>query len=471
MGDRGGRASAGAPIVAARCPARTYDDPVKPPVRTWARATTYSAVLALVLTACSGDPTEGVRVAEVGRATVAEVVEAPATVTARATATVSAAADGSIAELRVRDGERVRRGQVLLRIESPSARRALRRARQADAQAAAATAGGAPSLAGSAAADAAAQRAFDQARRAARRIPDPVVRAQALASLRASQTQYEAARAAADRAAAQLAAGLGSLSDAVAALSAAQRVQTRAAVEAARRTVRALTVRAPIAGTVSLNPAEPAGGAGDVGGLLGQLPESLQGQAGQALGAGGETVTATIAPGAPVSSGQPLVTVTDTSTLTLTAQVDETDVLLVRPGVRAAAELDAVPDAVYPAEVTAIDPTPTTSTRGGVSYLVRLSLGRGTAGGVTAPVPRPGMSAVVDLRVRTARDVVAVPAPAVFRAGRRDAVWVVANGVARKRVVRLGAQGRERLEVLEGLRPGERIVVRGADRVSDGQQL
>lgn len=444
---------------------------MKPPVRTWARATAYAAVVALVLTACSGDPTEGVRVAEVGRATVSEVVEAPATVTARATATVSAAADGSVAELRVRDGERVRRGQVLLRIESPSARRALRKARQADAQAASATAGGAPGLAGSVAADAAAQRAFDQARRAARRIPDPAVRAQALASLRASQTQYEAARAAADRAAAQLAAGLGSLSDAVAALSAAQRVQTRAAVEAARRTVRALTVRAPIAGTVSLNPPDSAGGGGDVGGLLDQLPESLQGQAGQALGAGGDTVTATVAQGAPVSSGQPLVAVTDTSTLTLTAQVDETDVLLVRPGVRATAELDAVPDAVYPAEVTAIDPTPTTSTRGGVSYLVRLSLGRGTSAGVTAPAPRPGMSAVVDLRVRTARGAVAVPAPAVFRAGRRDAVWVVANGVARKRVVRLGAQGRERLEVLEGLRPGERIVVRGADRVSDGQRL
>jgi len=444
---------------------------VKPPVRRWTRVATYTAVLVLVLAACSGDPTEGVRVAEVGRATVAEVVEAPATVTARATATASAAADGSIAELRVRDGERVRRGQVLLRIESPSARRALRKARQADAQAASATAGGAPSLAGSAAADAAARRAFDQARRAARRIRDPVVRAQALASLRASQTQYEAARAAADRAAAQLAAGLGSLSDAVAALSAAQRVQTRVAVEAARRTVRALTVRAPIAGIVSLNPAESAGGGGDIGGLLGQLPESLQGQAGQALGAGGNVVTATVALGAPVSSGQPLVTVTDTSTLTLTAQVDETDVLLVRPGVRATAELDAVPDAVYAAEVTAIDPTPTTSTRGGVSYLVRLSLGRGTTGGVTAPVPRPGMSAVVDLRVRTARDAVAVPAPAVFRDGRRDAVWVVANGVASRRVVRLGAQGRERLEVLEGLRPGERIVVRGADRVSDGQQL
>jgi len=430
--------------------------------------------LALLLTGCTGDDSSEVRVAAVGRATVTEVVEAPAVVAARATASVSSPADGVVAELRVRDGAQVRRGQVLLRVESPSARRALRQALRADAQAASAGTGGTvPTLSGASAADATAQRAFDRARAAAQRIPDPQARAQALAALRASRTQYDAARAQADRAAAQLAAGIGSLSDAVAALSAAQRVQTRAAVEAARRTVAALTVRAPIAGTVSLG-----GGDGDSSSgtddLLSQLPESLQSQAGAALGgsSGGSTLTSTVAEGAPVSSGQALVTVTDASTLSLTAQVDETDVLLVDPGVVATAELDAVPDATYDSTVTAIDPTPTTSTRGGVSYVVRLSLDRGTtASGETAPVPRPGMSAVVDLRVRTARDVVAVPAPAVFRDGQRDVVWAVANGTARQRPVRLGAQGESRIEVLEGLEEGERIVVRGADRVREGQQV
>jgi multidrug efflux pump subunit AcrA (membrane-fusion protein) len=101
-----------------------------------------------------------------------------------------------------------------------------------------------------------------------------------------------------------------------------------------------------------------------------------------------------------------------------------------------------------------------------------MSLGRGTTtDGMTAPVPRPGMSAVVDLRVRTARGVVAVPASAVFRRGHNEVVWVVKNGVVRPRVVRLGAQGQRRLEIVEGLALGERVVVRGADRVRDGQRL
>ena len=112
------------------------------------------------------------------------------------------------------------------------------------------------------------------------------------------------------------------------------------------------------------------------------------------------------------------------------------------------------------------------SSRGGVTYAVRLALGRGTLpGGSTAPTPRPGMSAVVDLQVRTAKDAVAVPAAAVFRDGRRDAVWVVVNGTARERVVRLGAQGEAKVQVLEGLKVGERVVVRGADQVRDGQRV
>ena len=37
--------------------------------------------------------------------------------------------------------------------------------------------------------------------------------------------------------------------------------------------------------------------------------------------------------------------------------------------------------------------------------------------------------------------------------------------------MRLGAQGESRVQVVEGLKVGERIVVRGADRVRDGQQV
>jgi hypothetical protein len=294
--------------------------------------------------------------------------------------------------------------------------------------------------------------------------------------LRVWESQFVATRAATGQAARQLSAWVRSLSEGIAGLSSAQRVQTGAAVEVARRTVSALTVRSPVAGTVSLAPvAAGKSRATDTSALVGKLPANLQSQAGGLLGSSGPsatTVDAALSRGRKVSSGQPLLTVTDTSRLTLTAQVDETDVLLVKKGVTASAKLDAVPDASYAATVTSIDPEPTTSSRGGVSYVVRLSLGSGTLpDGSAAPTPRPGMSAVVQLHVLTARRAVAVPAVATFRVGRRDAVWVVKNGVAHERLVRLGAQGSTRVQVVEGLEPGERIVKHGADVARDGERV
>jgi HlyD family secretion protein len=433
-------------------------------------------VLALTVAGCGGGSDAHVRIATVGRATVVEAVAAPAVVTARATATVTAPAEGTVGRLRARDGQRVRAGQVLLRVGSPDAHRRLRLALQADARAAAGAGPiGVPVLTnGAGQATAAAQRDFTASRRAALRLPAGPAREQALSVLRVLQSQYVAARTVTDQAARQFAAGVRSLSNAIAGLSSAQRVQTRAAVEAARRTVTALTVRAPVAGTVSLAP--PAAGksrSSDTSALVDKLPASLQGQAGGLVGnAGSPSVDAALAPGRPVSSGQPILTVTDTSTLTLTAQVDETDVLLVKKGIPASATLDAVPDATYAATITTIDPAPTTSSRGGVSYAVRLSLGPGTLpDGSAAPTPRPGMRAVVKLQVLTERHTVAVPALATFRTGSRDAVWVVKNGVTHQRMVRLGAQGEQRVQVVEGLKAGERIVVSGADVVRDGEQL
>jgi multidrug efflux pump subunit AcrA (membrane-fusion protein) len=135
-------------------------------------------------------------------------------------------------------------------------------------------------------------------------------------------------------------------------------------------------------------------------------------------------------------------------------------------------QLDAVPDAVYRATVTSVGVTPTTSSRGGVSYVVRLRLGAGKdIDGRSAPKPRPGMSAVAQLKVRTSDDAVVVPASAVFRQDGRDQVWVVVEGKAQERIVRLGAEGSDTLAVVSGLTKGDTIVVRGADRVVAGQDI
>ena len=82
------------------------------------------------------------------------------------------------------------------------------------------------------------------------------------------------------------------------------------------------------------------------------------------------------------------------------------------------------------------------------------------------------MSAVARLKVRTAAEAVSVPSAAVFRDGNRDAVWVVsADGTAHRRQVLLGAQGDAVVQVTGGVDLGQQVVVRGADRVTEGQQV
>ncbi|MBL8928914.1 MAG: efflux RND transporter periplasmic adaptor subunit [Kineosporiaceae bacterium] len=437
-------------------------------------------VTATVLTGCTEDSPTGIELGQVTRATVTEVVEAPATVTARASAIVSAPSAGTVVSLAVREGQVVAAGQVLLTIDSPGARQALAQAEGADAEAASAGGVTIPRADLSVVSDAGrrAAEAIDQARQAAEALPEGQVRAAALARVESARAEHEAARRAASQAVRQLNAGLSSLSRLASSLARAQRAQTRAAVTAAQAAVDSLTVRSPIAGTVIFGGSPAAAGAAasgsELSSALDQVPPDLLSQLGSAGpllsggGAGGTATVADLAVGTPVTAGATLLTVTDVSELGLTASVDETDVVLVRPQVPAEIELDALPGMRYPAAVRSVDLQPTASARGGVTYQVRLRL---DPAGPSRTGLRPGMSAVARLHVRTADQAVSVPASAVFRDERGDAVWRVTDGIARRVPVRLGAQGADRVEITDGVTVGDQVIVRGADRVSDGQRV
>ncbi|MEO3777025.1 HlyD family efflux transporter periplasmic adaptor subunit [Micromonospora sp. B11E3] len=473
----------------------------QPQLRAATRPRLLTALIAVtVLTgttaAACGDEKSPVASATAQRSTVTEVIDAPATVTARAAATLTAPADGTLASLRVQPGQRVKRGQVLAVVDSPSARDRLRQAKEALAAAKRAGRGfSVGDLGGSRrGTDRAAADAFDAAQAAAEKISDQRLRDALLAQVRSARKQYAAAARAADDAVRAVQRGIGGLSSAVGALSAAQRVQAQQAYDLAKAAVDALTLRAPIAGVV-----QPGGTRASAG----VPPEALAGLLGQSGGAAAAIDPSALAPaqggpppgvddavsvGGRVTAGTPILTIVDTGALGLLAEVDETDVLLVRSGLAATVELDAVTGATYEATVRSVDVLPTTSARGGVSYRVRLALGPGRLGGAegeagagaeagagdgaaTAPTPRPGMNAIVHLRVREAADAVAVPASAVFSADGRDAVWVVRDGRAERAAVTVGVQGQDLVQILGGVAAGERVVVRGTDQVRAGQEV
>ena len=407
-------------------------------------------VVVLLTAGCTGSSAARVQTDEVVRATVTEVVNAPGRITAKATSTVTAPADGTVAALLVPDGATVTKGTILLRLDSPAAQQRLAQARSA--KAAAATRPRVPQADLSPLQDqldAAADGAFAAARAAAAQVPDPTARQGVLDAVAAAEARYRGAATAARSITGSVSAGASGLGSALDALGSSQRLQADALLQAAQTTVEALTVTAPQDGVVTYGagggaaPAAPGG----LSGLLGQLPAGL---AGALPSTGSPSATsAALAVGGPVASGAPMLTVTDVSGLGVTADVDETDILLVRPGVPAGVQLDAVPGAAYDAAVASVD-------------------------GAPSPQPRPGMSAVVDLRVREAVNAVSVPSSAVLRDGAKAAVFIQdgtgGGAVLRRREVVLGAQGSDRVEVVSGLEVGQRIVSRDADRLRDGQQ-
>ena len=48
---------------------------------------------------------------------------------------------------------------------------------------------------------------------------------------------------------------------------------------------------------------------------------------------------------------------------------------------------------------------------------------------------------------------------------------MVSGDRARRRLVTVGTQGEDEIAITSGLREGERVVVRGADTVREGQEL
>jgi hypothetical protein len=138
----------------------------------------------------------------------------------------------------------------------------------------------------------------------------------------------------------------------------------------------------------------------------------------------------------------------DPGTLRVTATVPQTQVLAIQAGAKARIELPSVPRWIEAASLTVIpaaDPrTHTTQVRIGLPAEVR---------GIY-----PGIYARAHF-VTGRRPALLVPRTAVIRRSELTAVYVVSDSI-QLRQIRLGTAGDEKaVEVLAGLRAGERVAV------------
>ncbi len=338
------------------------------------------------------------------------VLNASGYVTARRRATVSSKITGKVVEVAVEEGQAVRAGQVLARLDDATARANL--------------------LLAEAQLEAARRTVTENEVRLAEAERTLARRTHLLAEGLAGQADVDAARAEVDAYRARVAAAREQV-----------RVAERA-VELRRTELNDTVIRAPFSGVAISKDAQP-----------------------------GEMVSPISAGGGFTRTG--ICTIVDMSSLEIEVDVNEAYINRVAPGQPVEAVLDAYPDWRIPARVITTVPAAdrqkaTVLVRIAFERLdprILPDMGVKVAF-LKAAAPAPTGAAPAPSRVR-----LFIPRAAARAAGTGHVVFVIRGDRVERRAVTLGPAEGDQVEVLGGLAAGERIVVDGPPDLADGDRV
>ena len=159
-----------------------------------------------------------------------------------------------------------------------------------------------------------------------------------------------------------------------------------------------------------------------------------------------------------ISPGAVITTLDDTSVIKLDFSVPENFLATLREGLTVRATAPAFPGRAFAGKVASIDSRVDMSTR---SVTVRALLSNEDG------ALRPGMFLNVTL-ANDEREALIIPEQALTPEAERQFVFVVDDGKASRREVRIGGRRPGSVEVLNGLAAGEFVIVEGTQKVRDG---
>jgi cobalt-zinc-cadmium efflux system membrane fusion protein len=163
-----------------------------------------------------------------------------------------------------------------------------------------------------------------------------------------------------------------------------------------------------------------------------------------------------VGPGQYIQAGSstPVFTIGDLSTVWLVAEVHETDAPFIERGQTVEVRVLALPGKVFKAKLTAVG-----AEVDSVTHRVPV---RATLANPDGKL-KPQMFASFSIVTSDESQAPAIPDEAVVREGDQARVWVVAqNNTLTLRSIHTGRTNEGMVEVLEGLKAGERVVTRGS---------
>ena len=163
-----------------------------------------------------------------------------------------------------------------------------------------------------------------------------------------------------------------------------------------------------------------------------------------------------------VAPRTPLIEIFDPASLVVRFAVPEADAQNVGIGKTVSVKLDAYPGKTFSARINRVYPKLDPGTRTRLAEAVvseKITL-------------MPGFFARIQLNVQTHDKAVMVPAEAVLvNATGARVVFVVQEGKAVARKVTTGIESGRLIEIVSGVKPGERIVVAGNEKLKDGTEV
>ncbi len=166
----------------------------------------------------------------------------------------------------------------------------------------------------------------------------------------------------------------------------------------------------------------------------------------------GVILSRSVEPGAVLQSGQALLTLARTDSARLLADIEEKNLASVFLKQQALVSPEAYPERKFKAEVSfiskAVDPT-----RGTIT--VRLDALE------TPEYLKSDMTVSIDLDVARIEGAMLIPADALFEEQGKAFIWVFTEGKSTKRPVITGFSEAGRVQVVEGLAPGDIVILPG----------
>jgi RND family efflux transporter MFP subunit len=187
--------------------------------------------------------------------------------------------------------------------------------------------------------------------------------------------------------------------------------------------------------------------------------EIMRGYAELAAPVSGVVTEKSVEPGNLAAPGAPLLTIEAEGDYRLEAAVEESRLSAISPGQTATVLLDAIGHSLN-GRVSEIVPAVDAASR---AFTVKIEL-------PPSPLIRSGMFGRAQFALGK-RQALSVPAGAVVQRGQLSSLYVADSGVARARLVTLGASLDGRIEVISGLNAGDRVIFPAPDGLADGARV